>query len=205
VPAISGEKRSEGHPERRARWNSVHALPKLYAVIDESIVRSLAEVLGRTEGGLSNKQINELLAAARIPDPTPPAPPGTYVMISKRDRLFEAMAARQRRDGCGNAVLAFVAKALAPVRFHESPGAFEALRAEINVPLAFAGYHVDDAGKLHPRAAGNERLTRVLVDLWVVELRVPVDADDHRRLGRALLGRKRRERIALDVSPSHLG
>jgi hypothetical protein len=48
-------------------------------------------------------------------------------MISKRDRLFNALAARQRRDHCGNAVLAFVAKALAPVRFHESPGAFEAL------------------------------------------------------------------------------
>jgi hypothetical protein len=45
---------------------------------------------------------------------------------------------RQRRDGCGNAVLAFVAKALAPVRFHAPPGAFEALRGEVNVPLAFA-------------------------------------------------------------------
>jgi uncharacterized protein (TIGR02391 family) len=118
--------------------------------VDESIVRSLCEVLGRTEGGLSNKVINELLVAARIPDPTPPAPHGIYLMISKRDRLFNALSARQRRDGCGNAVLAFVAKALAPVRFHDSPGAFDALRTEVNVPLAFAGYQVDDAGKLHP-------------------------------------------------------
>jgi hypothetical protein len=86
---------------------------KRYAVIDESIVRSLCEVLGRTEGGLTNKEINELLAAARVQDPTPPAPRGTYVMISKRDRLFNALSTRQRRDGCGNAVLAFVAKALA--------------------------------------------------------------------------------------------
>lgn len=89
-------------------------------------MRSLSEVLGRTEGGLTTRQINELLAAARIADPTPPAPRGTYVAISKRDRLFNALAARQRGDGCGNAVLAFVTKALAPVRFHESPGAFEA-------------------------------------------------------------------------------
>lgn len=121
-----------------------------YPVIDESIVRSLSEVLGRTTGGLTNKEIDELLAAVRIRDPTPPAPRGTYVMISKRDRLFNALAARQRRDGCGNAVLAFVAKALAPVRFHESAGALEALRAEVNVPLAFAGYYVDEAGKLRP-------------------------------------------------------
>lgn len=124
---------------------------KRYPVIDEPIIRSLSEVLGRTEGGLTNNEINELLAAARIPDPTAPAPRGTYVMISKRDRVFNALAARQRSDGCGNAVLAFVAKALAPVRFHESPGAFEALRAEVNVPLAFAGYYVDDAGKLRPK------------------------------------------------------
>lgn len=68
--------------------------------------------------------------------------------ISKRDRLFNALSARQDRDGCGNSVLAFVTKALAPVRFHESPGAFEALRAEVDVPLGFAGYYVDDAGKL---------------------------------------------------------
>lgn len=47
-------------------------------------------------------------------------------------------------------MLAFVAKALAPVRFHEAPAAFEAFQAEVNVPLAFAGYYVDDAGQLRP-------------------------------------------------------
>jgi hypothetical protein len=73
-------------------------------------------------------------------------------MIAKRDRLYNALAARQRRDGCGNAILAFLAKALAPVRFHEAPAGFDSLRAEVNVPLAFAGYYVDDAGKLHPKA-----------------------------------------------------
>lgn len=125
--------------------------PKRYQSIDHSIVRSLSEVLGRTEGGLKNKEIGELLAAARIRDPTPAAPPGTYVAISKRDRLYNALIVRQRRDGCGNAVLAFVAKALAPVRFHESPERFDSMRAEVNVPLAFAGFEVDDAGKLRPK------------------------------------------------------
>lgn len=81
---------------------------KRYSAIDDSIVRSLSEVLGRTHGGLTNKEIDELLAAARIDDPTPAAAPGTYVMIAKRDRLYNALAARQRRDGCGNAQLAQV-------------------------------------------------------------------------------------------------
>jgi uncharacterized protein (TIGR02391 family) len=124
---------------------------KRYPAIDVSIVRSLSEVIGRTEGGLTNKEIKEVLAAACIPDPTPPAPPGTYVAISKRDRLHNALIAQQRRDQCSNAILAFVGKALAPVRFHDSPGAFDSLRAEINVPLAFAGYYVDDAGKVHTK------------------------------------------------------
>ena len=69
-----------------------------YPTIDESIVRSICDVLGRTEGGLTNKQINELLAAARITDPTPAAPRGMYVAISKRDRLFTALTKQQRRD-----------------------------------------------------------------------------------------------------------
>lgn len=117
-------------------------------MLKESIVRSLCEVLGRTDGGLTNKEIDHLLAEARIEDPTPAASPGTYVMIAKRDRLFHALSARQRRDSCGNAILAFVSKSLAPVRFHSSPTEFEALRLEINVPLAFAGYYVNEAGKL---------------------------------------------------------
>jgi uncharacterized protein (TIGR02391 family) len=121
---------------------------KRHAILDEEIVRSLCEVLGRTHGGLTNRQINELLAASGVPDRTPTAPPGMYVVLSKRDRLFNALSARQRHDRCGNAVLLFIGKALAPVRFHEAPGAFEELRTEVNVPLAFAGYEVDEAGKV---------------------------------------------------------
>jgi uncharacterized protein (TIGR02391 family) len=125
---------------------------KRYPTIDDSVVRSLSEVLGHTHGGLTNREIDELLIAARIEDPTPPGAPGTYVMIAKRDRLYNALAGRQRRDSCGNAILAFLAKALAPVRFHDAPDGFDSLRAEVNVPLAFAGYYVDEAGKLHPKA-----------------------------------------------------
>jgi len=136
---------------RRFSWHPVLVAIRRYPTIDASIVRSLCEVLGRTDGGLTNKQIDELLAGTQIPDPTPAAPRGMYVAISKRDRLFNALTAKQRLDGCGNAILAFVGRALAPVRFHESPGSFEALRDEVNVPLAFAGYYADDAGKLHTK------------------------------------------------------
>jgi uncharacterized protein (TIGR02391 family) len=105
-------------------------------------------VLGQTEGGLTNKEIDQLLAPIRIPDPTPKPTKYTYVAISKRERLFRALVAKQAMDGCGNAVLAFVRNALAPVRFHASPGRFEALRQEVNLPLRFAGYHVNDRGQI---------------------------------------------------------
>jgi hypothetical protein len=81
-------------------------------MVDESVVRSLCDVLGRTEDGLTNKEINELLTAAKVPDPTPPPTKHTYVAINKRDRLFRALITQQRSDGCGNAVLAFVGRLL---------------------------------------------------------------------------------------------
>lgn len=121
-------------------------------VIEESVVRSLCDVLGRTQGGLTNKEISELLEVARIADPTPPTTKYAYAAINKRDRLFRALIRKQRKDGCGNAVLALVRTALAPVRFHGAPGIFQTLREEVNVPLAFAGYYVDDGGRIVRKA-----------------------------------------------------
>lgn len=121
-------------------------------MMDESVVRSVCDVLGRTHGGLKNKEIDELLAACRIHDPTPAATQYTYVAVNKRDRLFRALATQQRRDQCGNAVLALIRRALAPVRFHEATSSFDTLREEVNVPLAFAGFYVDDAGQIRRKA-----------------------------------------------------
>lgn len=120
--------------------------------IDESVVRSVCDVLGRTHDGLTNKEISELLAACRIHDPTPAPTQNTYVAINKRDRLFRALTARQRKDCCGNAVLVFIRRALAPVRFHEATASFDALREEVNVPLAFAGFYMDDGGQMRRKA-----------------------------------------------------
>lgn len=120
--------------------------------IDESAVRSVCEILARTDGGLTNKEIDELLARCGIEDPTPKPTPYTYVPISKRDRLFRALVERQRRDGAANAVLLFIARSFAPVRFHESAETFESRRSEVNIPLAFTGFYVNEQGKVARQA-----------------------------------------------------
>jgi uncharacterized protein (TIGR02391 family) len=119
-----------------------------YPSLDQSVVRSVCEILARTDGGLTNKQIADVLASVSISDPTPPAPSGMYVAINKRDRLFRALITRQQKDECSNAVLLFISRALAPVRFHQSPQAFETMRSEVNVALAFAGFTVNEEGKV---------------------------------------------------------
>lgn len=72
--------------------------------------------------------------------------------LPKRDRLFRALVAQQRKDRCCNAVLAFIRRALGPVRFHDAAGSFETLRDEVNVPLAFAGFSVNEAGQMTRKA-----------------------------------------------------
>jgi uncharacterized protein (TIGR02391 family) len=123
-------------------------MPQRYPPFDATQVRSVSEVLASTDEGLTNKQIDELLSATGIEDPTPRPPPGAYNIINKRDRLFNALMARQGKDGASNAILLFIGRALSPVRFHRSPGAFEKMRTEVNIPLAFAGFHVNEKGQV---------------------------------------------------------
>ena len=123
-------------------------MPEKFPPLAPSQVRSLCEVLASTGEGLTNKQIDDLLAETGTADPTPPAPPGAYNIISKRDRLCNALMGRQTKSGTSNAILLFIGRAMSPVRFHRTPDAFEKMRGEMNVPLAFAGFYVNDKGQV---------------------------------------------------------
>ena len=117
--------------------------------LDEAIVRQITAVLAATDTGLTNSAINELLRTAGIEDPTPrPTSPYSYVAINKRDRLANALLARQQRDGVANQVLHFVSCAMRPVRFREDPQRFEDWREALNEVLAFAGVVINEKGEL---------------------------------------------------------
>lgn len=68
----------------------------------------------------------------------------------KWERIKNALAARQARDGCGNNLDAFVQAVLDPARFPDRADEHTGHCRRVNVPLAFSGLHVSDQGTLVP-------------------------------------------------------
>ncbi|MCY3635071.1 MAG: TIGR02391 family protein, partial [bacterium] len=110
------------------------------------VLEGIAEVLGATEGGLTGSQIATHLARANVPDLHPD--------MTKRLRLFNALAARQNQDKVGNCVVAFIVSAMAPVRFRNNPAEFARLQGELDEVLIHAGLRITDEGKVGKAKAG---------------------------------------------------
>ena len=113
-----------------------------------NVLRSISDTLGETESGLTNKELKEILATAGVSDPTPQAPPGMYVSVNKRDRLFSALVARQQKDGHANGVLRLVRTAMDPARYTRSPDLFESRRDALNEALAFCSLEITEGGRI---------------------------------------------------------
>jgi uncharacterized protein (TIGR02391 family) len=111
-----------------------------FAPFDQTILRTLCECLADTADGLTGSEIGKLLSDCGIEDPLPD--------YTKRDRLFEALAQQQRKDNSANNVVAFIYKAMNPVRYSREPYKFEERRYQLNRTLAFAGYTLGQDGKL---------------------------------------------------------
>ena len=110
------------------------------------VLRGIADVLGATSGGLTGSEIAHLLAQARVPDSDP--------TITKRHRLFNALAARQNRDEAGNCVVVFMKHAMAPVRYRNDYAEFTRLQGELNEVLIYAGLRINDSGEVAKAKGG---------------------------------------------------
>jgi uncharacterized protein (TIGR02391 family) len=108
----------------------------------------LADALAETVHGLSKKELQEVFSVAKVRDPTPTPAPGTYISISKRDRLFNALVAQQNADGHANGVLRFVKTAMDPARYTKEPDKFDPRRDALNETLSFASLEITEQGKL---------------------------------------------------------
>lgn len=112
------------------------AIPRL----NEANLQAICDILGDTQSGLSGSEIGRYLSECGCPDPIP--------QMTKRHRLFAALAAKQNGDSCANGVLAFVKHAMNPVRHVGSADYFETERGKLNGVLAFSGLTLGADGKL---------------------------------------------------------
>lgn len=108
--------------------------------ISESILEKACDVLGDTATGLSGSEIARYLRDCDIQDVNP--------AITKRIRLYEALRARQKIDGCANNVAAFIHRVMNPVRHIQNPDYFRKKQADLNRVLAFEGLRLSDEGML---------------------------------------------------------
>ena len=84
---------------------------------NEANLEQTCNVLGDTGSGLTGSEIGRYLRECGIADPNP--------AMTKRIRLYDALVARQRSDGCANNICAFIQRVMNPVLHVQSPDYFK--------------------------------------------------------------------------------
>jgi hypothetical protein len=110
------------------------------ACFTQTQLQAIAAALGDTNDGLTGQEIADVLAMCEIADVDP--------TITKRHRLYNALAQDQNQRQNRTRILGFIRRAMKPERFAQFPDRFEPMRAHLNRALAFAGLAVDAAGTL---------------------------------------------------------
>jgi uncharacterized protein (TIGR02391 family) len=112
---------------------------------NEANLQAICDVLANTGTGLTGSEIGRYLRECGCADPIPE--------MTKRHRLYAALAQKQNTDGCANGVLAFIKHSMQPVRHVGNRDYFETKRAELNGVLAFSGLTLGEDGHLRHRSA----------------------------------------------------
>ena len=105
-------------------------------------IEAISAALGETEDGLTGSEIGHILGVCRMADPTPD--------ITKRHRIYNALAADQNGRGSRAGVLAFMRHAMKPERYLGKGDRYETMRANLNRALAFVGLAFEVDGSLEP-------------------------------------------------------
>ena len=107
---------------------------------DDVNLQAISDILGATDSGLTGSEIAQYLRERSFPDPMP--------QMTKRHRLYAALAEKQNADRCANNVLGFIAHVMNPVRHVGNRDYFESERGKLNRVLAFSGLTLGEDGKL---------------------------------------------------------
>lgn len=108
-------------------------------VLADAELQSIAKALGASDSGLSNSEIDDLLAACGLPNFGPD---------TKWRRLYASFSAAQSSARARKPIIDFVKEAMRPPRHIGNKHRFEALRESLNTVFAFAGMRVDNDGRL---------------------------------------------------------
>ena len=123
------------------------AIPKF----DEPNLQALSDILGDTSTGLTGSEIGRFLRECGFPDPIPE--------MTKRHRLYAALAAKPNSDGCANNILQFVTHVMNPVRHVGNRDYFESERGKLNDALTFSGLPLGEDAKLRKVTTARIRLS----------------------------------------------
>lgn len=115
-------------------------------ILPENALEGVCDILADTTTGITGTEIAKYLKRCGIADGS---------SSTKRYRLFEALSAKQNRDGAANSVLNFIQVVIDPVNHTSSPQWFETKRAELNKVLAFCGLTIGEDGKIRETKAAN--------------------------------------------------
>ncbi len=136
--------------------------PTRYPPFPPEALEAVAAILGDTDYGLKNKQIEEICASIKLQDPVaeakahdPRVQQGLmYVSINKRDRILRALQGNQARNNTGNALIAFVTAAMKPQRYTGGPktygdvATFERRRGALSEALVLSGFQISERGQV---------------------------------------------------------
>lgn len=106
-----------------------------------NVLEMISGIVGETNEGLTGTEIGRFLAQANISEAEEDK------IITKRKRLFNALAKEQNKNQCSNQILIFIQLVLSPSRFIDNKEKFNEWRNKINQQLAFVGYELQENGK----------------------------------------------------------
>ena len=120
-------------------------------VFDMAFTKGVSDILGQTGyPGLINSEIDDLLAMVRVP--------ARELGANKRDSLYRTLHNAQVRQECGHVLSAFIARAMAPSRYHADPNRRTEFVDQLNEFLVHYGFRIGSGGQLH-RGAKAHTLT----------------------------------------------
>ena len=122
---------------------------------DAEHLEAICRVLGDTDRGLTGTEIGHFLRSMTVDDVSP--------TDTKWRRLYNALAHTQNSHQVGNHTIMLINRAMNPVRYSRAKEAFQWLRDELNVVLAFSGFFVREDGKVvrsTPATTLNDALAR---------------------------------------------